>query len=249
MRRLSLPFAVVAVVLVLTACDEGRGGPVLVSPLPPGSTLPSETSQPAPSVTPTLLPELPAGVPASYDEDVPGSDIPQEALIPAGSELSNRWMADTDAGEVIVVAYFLPGGDPFVQARGFVEWRRSEGAVPPWTPVFGLDRAKRDGVLGFDGVVGDVTSDGSHDLVLQEATGGSGACGTWRIIDLAAAVQLWTKMLCDARIDLSIDPVGLSITEAVYARDDPHCCPSDFRTTVLVYRDGRGFERDPSASG
>ena len=204
---------------------------------------------PPSSATPTPPTDLPVGIPTSYDDDVPGSDVPSEALIPAGSQLSNRWMAETDAGEVIVVAYFLPGGDPFVQARGFVEWRRSEGAVPPWTPVFGLDRAKRDGVLGFDGVVGDVTGDGSHDLVLQEATGGSGACGTWRIIDLAAAVQRWTKMLCDARVDLSVDPVGLSITEAVYAPDDPHCCPSDFRTTVLVYRDGRGFEEDPSARG
>ena len=36
-----------------------------------------------------------------------------------------------------------------------------------------------------------------------------------------------------------VDPVGLTITEAVYAPGDPHCCPSSVRTTTLVYTDGR----------
>ena len=36
-----------------------------------------------------------------------------------------------------------------------------------------------------------------------------------------------------------VDPVGLSIEQAVYRVGDPHCCPSAFKTTVLVY-DGDG---------
>jgi hypothetical protein len=159
-------------------------------------------------------------------------------------ELSNRWMTETDAGEVIVVAYFKPSGDPFVQARGLVEWRRNEGAEPPWTPVFGIAHAKDEGILGFEAVVGDATGDGSSDLLIQEATGGSGACGTWRVIDLTAATERWTKALCDARVDLHVDPVGIALLEAVYAPEDPHCCPSEFRSTVLVYEDGRGFVKD-----
>lgn len=247
MRRLPLVLAL-AVVIPLTACDSDQQTGPSVGPFPPGSPLPSETmppsTSPSPSVTASPSPELPAGVPTSYDQDVPGQDVPSEALIPPGTELSNRWTTETEAGEVIVAAYFKPSGDPFVQARGLVEWRRNEGAEPPWTPVFGIAHAKDEGILGFDAVVGDATGDGSEDLLIQEATGGSGACGNWRVIDLASATERWTKSLCDARVDLHVDPVGIALDEAVYAPEDPHCCPSEFRTTVLVYEDGRGFVKD-----
>jgi hypothetical protein len=249
MRRLPLVLALALVVLI-AACDNDQqdDGSVNVTPLPSGSTMPSDTNQPSslasPSVTVTPSPELPTGVPTSYDQDVPRQDVPSEALIPPGMELSNRWMTETDAGEVIAVAYFKPSGDPFVQATGLVEWRRNEGAEPPWTPVFGIAHARDEGILGFEAVVGDATGDGSDDLLLQEATGGSGACGNWRVIDLAAASERWTKALCDARVDLHVDPVGIALSEAVYAPEDPHCCPSEFRTTILVYEDGRGFVKD-----
>ena len=249
MRRLPLVLALTLIVL-MTACDDDPQGdePVTITPIPSGSLLPSETNQPSapasPSVTASPSPELPAGVPASYDQDIPRQDVPSEALIPPGMELSNRWMTETDAGEVIVVAYFKPSNDPFVQARGLVEWRRNEGAEPPWTPVLGIAHAKDEGILGFEAVVGDATGDGSNDLLLQEATGGSGACGNWRVIDLAAATERWTKALCDARVDLHVDPVGIALLEAVYAPEDPHCCPSEFRSTVLVYREGQGFVKD-----
>ena len=250
MRRLPLVLAVASMALMAASCDNDHqgDGPVRVIPLPSGSTLPSDTTQPSspasPSVTVTPSAELPAGVPTSYDQDVPRQDVPSEALIPPGMELSNRWMTETDAGEVIVVAYFKPSNDPFVQARGLVEWRRNEGAEPPWTPVFGIAHAKDEGILGFEAVVGDATGDGSDDLLIQEATGGSGACGNWRVIDLAAATERWERTLCDARVDLHVDPVGIALNEAVYAPEDPHCCPSEFRTTVLVYKDGRGFVKD-----
>jgi len=246
MRRLPLVIALAAMAAgLMTSCETGQPIGVPATPLPSGSTSPSETHQPSapasPSVTASPSPELPAGVPASYDQDIPRQDVPSEALIPPGMELSNRWMTETDAGEVIVVAYFKPSNDPFVQARGLVEWRRNEGAEPPWTPALGIAHAKDEGILGFEAVVGDATGDGSNDLLLQEATGGSGACGNWRVIDLAAATERWTKALCDARVDLHIDPVGIALLEAVYAPEDPHCCPSEFRSTVLVYREGQGF--------
>ena len=250
MRRLPLVLAVASMALMAASCDNDHqgDGPVRVTPLPSGSTLPSDTTQPSlpasPSVTVTPSAELPAGVPTSYDQDVPRQDVPSEALIPPGMELSNRWMTETDAGEVIVLAYFKPSNDPFVQARGLVEWRRNEGAEPPWTPVFGIAHAKDEGILGFEAVVGDATGDGSDDLLIQEATGGSGACGNWSVIDLAAATERWERTLCDARVDLHVDPVGIALNEAVYAPEDPHCCPSEFRTTVLVYKDGRGFVKD-----
>ena len=42
-----------------------------------------------------------------------------------------------------------------------------------------------------------------------EDTGGSGGCGTWRVLDLAANADVFTKKACDTTIELSPDPVGL----------------------------------------
>jgi len=249
MRHLPLVLApAVVVAVLLTSCDTDQPTGVPVTPLPSGSTLPSGTTQPSPptspSVTATPSPDLPSGIPASYDQDVAKEEVPSKALIPPGTKVNNRWMTETAAGEVIVVAYYTPSGDPFLQARGLVEWRRTEGSVPPWSPVFGMEHPKSERILGVEGLVGDATGDGSADLLLQESTGGSGACGNWRVIDLAAATERWMESLCDARVDLHVDPVGIALSEAVYAPEDPHCCPSAFRTTVLVYEDGRGFVKD-----
>jgi hypothetical protein len=249
MRRLPLLLALAVVVAVLmTSCDTDQPIEAPVSPLPSSSPLPSDTIQPSapasPSITAPPSPELPAGVPTSYDQDVRKEDVPSKALIPPGTKVDHRWMTETAAGEVIVVAYYMPSGDPFLQTRGLVEWRRTEGSVPPWSPVLGMEHPKSEGILGVEGLVGEATGDGSVDLLLAESTGGSGACGNWRVIDLAAATERWTKSLCDGRVDLHVDPVGIAVLEAVYAPDDPHCCPSAFRTTVLVYEDGRGFVKD-----
>jgi len=249
MRRLPLVLAVAAFVAVLmTSCDTDQPIGVPVTPLPSGSILPSVTTQPSvptsQSATASPSPDLPAGVPVSYDLDVRKEDVPSKALIPPGTKVSNRWMTETPGGEVIVVAYLTPSGDPFLQARGLVEWRRTEGSVPPWSPVFGMEHRKSEGILGVEGLVGDATGDGSVDLLLLESTGGSGVCGNWRVIDLAAASERWVRSLCDGRVDLHVDPVGIALLEAVYGPEDSHCCPSGFRTTVLVYQEGRGFVKD-----
>ncbi len=145
-----------------------------------------------------------------------------------------------------MVAYFKPSGDPFLQARGLVEWRRTEGAESrPGRRCSGSDHRKERGdPRRSKGVVGDATGDGSDDLLLQEATGGSGACGNWRVIDLAAASERWAKSLCDARVDLHVDPVGIALLEAVYAPEDPHCCPSEIPNHRPGLQEGRGFVKD-----
>ena len=86
----------------------------------------------------------------------------------------------------------------------------------------------------------DVTGDGSPEALVNEVTGGSGSCGTWRVLDLASGAEIWRRSMCDARVAPSAHPLGLEITEAVYAPGDAHCCPSALRTTVLTYAgDGR----------
>ncbi|HSH32416.1 MAG TPA: hypothetical protein VLB31_02220, partial [Actinomycetota bacterium] len=105
MRRLPLMLAVAAVVAVLmTSCDTDQPTGVPVTPLPSGSNLPSDTTQPSvpasPSVAVTPSPDLPSGIPVSYDLDVRKEDVPSKALIPPGTKVSNRWMTETPGGEV-----------------------------------------------------------------------------------------------------------------------------------------------------
>ncbi len=150
--------------------------------------------------------------------------------------------ARTSAGEALVIAFATPGPDPFRLARGFVVWRRSDEDGPPWQAVYGLAHGKGEGVLAITADVTDLTGDGSDEALIREDTGGSGACATYRVIDLAAASPIWTRALCDAEVQPSPDPLGLSVVARVYEPGDAHCCPSAISERVLAWRDGRFVE-------
>jgi hypothetical protein len=89
--------------------------------------------------------------------------------------------------------------------------------------------------------IGDATGDGSPDALTFEDTGGSGACGVWRVLDLAANAQVFERHTCDTTIDLSADPVGLSVREAVFEEGDAHCCPSAFTISILEFGGPSGW--------
>jgi hypothetical protein len=243
-------FLVIVVVFAAGAsgCERGLDDPVVPSTRgasPPPSSLPA-TSPPgtSPSSVPSPVPpSIPAGIPPSFDDDVAATDLPVGELIPPGNEVTDRLLATTSGGDAVVVMYARRGGDPFMRAQGFVVWRRTKGATPPWTPVFGLTHPKSDGVIAIQGITGDATGDGSGDALLFEATGGVGNCGSWRVIDLAAGVQRWARSLCDAQVDLNVDPPGLLVTETVYEAGDPHCCPSAIRTSVWEFDPSQGFTK------
>ena len=199
------------------------------------ATATSSTSSPAPSRAPNLPSDLPAG----FDEDVPAPEVPPEALVPPKTEATGVWLADTTEGEAIVVAWDVPNGDPFRRAGGFAEWRRFDGATPPWRPVVGNAHTEEDGILGTRAVTADVTRDGSADAIVTQDTGGSGACARRSVLDLAAGAVVWRRSLCDADVTPSADPVGLSLVEAVFRPGDAHCCQSRMRTTILTYNGGR----------
>jgi hypothetical protein len=88
-------------------------------------------------------------------------------------------------------------------------------------------------VFGIRVDTGDVTRDRIPDLVSFEDVGGSGACGTYRVItsELGDATEIFRRDTCDTEIAISRG--DLRVREAVYGPDDPHCCPGAFRTTVV----------------
>jgi hypothetical protein len=183
---------------------------------------------------------LPDGLPPSFEDDVAAANVPTAALVPLGATVSGAWTTMTSAGEAIVVAWEFPGKDPIRLDRGIALWRRSDDGGAPWRPVWGLAfPAERDQpVLGLNAQIDDITGDGSPDALVAASIGGSGDCGSTLVLDLAAGAPVYHSRGCDRVIEPSGDPVGLRVREAVYAPGDPHCCPSSFRESVLVYEGG-----------
>jgi hypothetical protein len=186
--------------------------------------------------------ELPPGIPPLFEDDVGAANVPAAALVPLETEVTGTWYGVSSAGEAIVVAWEVPGGDPFRLARGFAIWRRFDGGGPPWRPVYGEVVPRSAAVLGITGIPADVTGDGSDDVVLRLDTGGSGACGRYLVLDLAAGAAAYDEEGCDRSVEPHDGPPGLLVREAVYERGDPHCCPSAFRQTVLTYAGDGGWE-------
>lgn len=242
MRR---PVLVTLVTATLVAASCGGNTP---KPIPSSShshtvspTAASPSVSPSSSSPPSVEPVgVPAGTPASYRQNVDAGDLPAEALVPAGTTPTDSWPAIApDGTQFALVAFAAPSNDPFRQARGIVVWRRFPES-PPWRSVYGLSDPAEAGVLDIHTLIGDATADGSPDALTFEDIGGSGTCGTWRVLDLAANAQVYESQTCDATYDVSSDPAGLVLRAAVYRPGDAHCCPSATRTTVFVYGgDGR----------
>jgi hypothetical protein len=232
-----------ALAFVLAAACSGDpvSAPSPQTSTPPASVSPSETASPSPAVEPV---NVPSGTPSSFDDDVGSSDVPPDALIPPGTSVTDVWYAETSAGSTILVAFVDPGTDPFRLEHGLVVWRRFPGEPEPWRPEFGLPDPPERGVVELHAIIGDATGDGSPDALTFENTGGSGVCGTWRVIDLAANASVFTKKTCDTTIDLSADPPGLVVQEAVFAPGDAHCCPSSTKTSVLTFDEATGWTVD-----
>jgi hypothetical protein len=243
MPRRLVPVVVVSA-MMLAACGQGSppreatsaASTPTVDPGASGGTTPSAAPSSAQTTPPIAT--LPDGVPASFDADVAGRQLPVEELIPPGDEITSVARARTDLGEAVLLVFHTPGPDPFREARGFVVWRRDEGGEPPWRAVYGIAHGKRDGVLAISADVTDLTGDGSDDALVREETGGSGACATYRVIDLGAATSIWRRAVCDTEIQPNPDPLGLYLVSRVYEPGDSHCCPSAIRETLLAWRSG-----------
>jgi hypothetical protein len=231
-------------VVLATACggDTVPTSPAATSPSrsePTPSAPPSEDPSPNPSIEPV---NIPAGTPASFPDAVDAAALPADALVPTGTTPTDTWPATSpDGTQFALIAFAAPSDDPLRQARGLVMWRRFDD-TPPWRPVYGLSDPAHDGVLEIHSLIGDATGDGSPDALTFEDTGGSGACGTWRVLDLAANAGIFRRTTCDTTIELSGDPTGLVIRRSIYDEGDAHCCPSAIRITVLTFDNAAGWE-------
>lgn len=151
--------------------------------------------------------------------------------------MTGSWLGRAD-GEVAVLAVASRAGGAFDRARALWLWRRRPD-LGGWVGRALLTYPRRDGVLGIDVWIADVTDDGDDDALVVALTGGSGSCGRWSVLDLAVERTVFTRSLCDARIEPSVAPRGLALSELVFRPGDPHCCPSAERRTLLTY-DGQG---------
>jgi len=191
------------------------------------------TASPTPSPTPTVDPDvrLPEGMPAIVDDPndlalIASGDL--GPLTPRGASAENRSTID-DPFEQIVLTW--SDGSPPDRPSGLIVWQRSgEG---PWRAVYAFTDPARRGVFGIRVDTGDLTGDAIPDILGFEDVGGSGACGTYRVIATSAgdATEIFRREACDTQIAISSG--DLRIREAIFRANDPHCCPSAFRGSVL----------------
>jgi hypothetical protein len=232
-----------AFVVLAVACggDTVPTSSPTVSPsadTPPPPSSPGDTASPRPFIEPV---DIPAGTPPSFGDDVDAADLPAGDLVPARTTPTDLWPAIApDGTQFALIAFAAPSDDPLRQARGLVVWRRFVDD-PPWRAVFGLSDPADAGVVEIHALIGDTTGDGSPDALTFEGTGGSGACGTWRLLDLAANAGTFERTTCDTTMERSTDPVGLLIRKAIFEEGDAHCCPSATRITLLTFEPTSGW--------
>lgn len=230
--RLAAPL-VLAVSLIATACRGSTDPDAGSAQATAGSVSPSTPASPSDGPR-----NLPSGLPAGVDRDVPADALDPGEIVPPVAEPGPLRAARTDEGETAVITWSEASQDPLRAERGLAIWRRTPGTEPPWRPVAGQTIPADDLVLGVDVRIADVTGDGSDDALVTEITGGNGTCGIWTVIDLTSGKERYHRTGCDQRVDPAPGRAGLLITEAIYAPDDPHCCPSSTRRTTLVNKGG-----------
>lgn len=244
--------AVAAVAIALAGCDGGDAATPTRSPSPspvespspsrpPETVTPTATASQGPTGSPAAPPvlRLPEDAPVAFDGEV-SADGPFEELIPPGAEVLDAWYRGPfRAMPAWVGVVWARGDDPFARELGLVLWQRAPDA-PSWRVAYAITDPPERGVLGISVELGEVTGDAVDDVLSFEETGGSGACGTWRVISPVpgGALTALKRRTCDARI--SVVAGHLQLREAVFEPGDAHCCPSAFRTTTLEW-DGTAF--------
>lgn len=244
MRR--IPALVIVSVLAIVTAACGGDDAVVPSKTPSLSPSPSPSPTvpptPTPSPPPPPVPELqlPADAPTTFADPLEPDAVPPEALVPPEGSVTSTWtMTPPDDPIALIGVAWSRGADPFAAEHGFVVWERFE-LTPPWRAVYGFSDKPSKGVFAVRFSLDDLTADGIPDALTFEDTGGSGACGTWRVISPTdgATTEIFRQQTCDTQI---INSAGtLKIRQAVFAPGDAHCCPSSFHITILRWN-GQAF--------
>src|SRR5262245_39343811 len=218
------------------AATETTRGPV-PSPTssPPAETTAPETTasgSPIPTTQPGV--QLPSGMADVVDDPadltrISAGDL--SPLVPPGSSVGRSAVLATPGDPIDRVAVGWTTG-ALAGRTGLIVWQRAEGE-PAWRAVYAFTDPKGRGVFGVGIDQGELTGDAIPDLLTFEDVGGSGACGTYRVITSTAAdaTEILRRSVCDTQVQIAGG--DLRVREAVFEPDDPHCCPSAFRTTVL----------------
>jgi hypothetical protein len=219
------------------ASQSGATGPTAAETTETTPTTASPSPSPAPAVDPDV--RLPEGMPAIVDDPADLTSIDAgdlTSLVPAGTSITSQ--VQTIGGFVgsgpapndeITLAWLDEGQQE--RSTGLIVWQRFEDET--WHAVYGFTDPPRKGVFGIRLDSGDVTRDAMADVLSFEDVGGSGACGTYRVIAIAAgdASEIFRRDTCDTQV--AIVGGDLRIREAVFRAGDPHCCPSAFRESTL----------------
>lgn len=232
--------SLLALALLAAACLEEERSAASPSPHVSSPSM-SASPSPSPSQSPTAGPRpIPPAWATPIEDSIPASDIPTQRLAPPDAEITGTWLVPAAAGilDQIAVAWAI-GDDPFAREHGLAVWQ-SFDEPPAWSVVLAFVDGASRGVLGIRAELGDVTADGHDDVLSFEDTGGSGACGIWRVLATVdgAMRELYDEQTCDTNV--AISEGTLVVTEAVFRADDAHCCPSATRTTTLEW-DGAKF--------
>lgn len=226
MRRPLALLCAYALALSLVACS--RAEPTETTGSPTGTT-----GSPVPP--PQADVRLPDGMPAVVDapEDIAaisGGDL--SPLVPPGSTPATSAVLARPDAPIDQVAVGWRSGNALAGRAGLIVWQHAE-VDPAWRAVYAFTDPKGKGVLGVRMDQADVTGNGIADLLTFEDVGGSGACGTYRVVESTEgdAAEILFRDVCDTEIQVAGG--DLRVREAVFEPDDAHCCPSAVRTTVL----------------
>jgi hypothetical protein len=199
------------------------------APPPSPSTGPSPTLSTDPDV------RLPAGMPATADDPddvalIAAGDV--GPLMPPGASPVSTLTLATPQDPIDQIALTWLDEGPSQRRMGLIVWQRFDDH-PTWRAVYAFTDPPSKGVFGIWVDTDDLTRDAVPDLLSFEDVGGSGACGTYRVVSSTEgdASAIFRRDTCDTEI--AISGGDLRVREAVFRPDDAHCCPSAFRTSVL----------------
>jgi hypothetical protein len=239
--RAVLAFLSFALLVACGDADVSGPSPTTATSATSGATSDPSTSSASPSASPSAEPtpepdlDLPADAPTLVDDPADVARLSAgdlSPLLPPRAEIAFTALLTNPPHPIDQIAIaWRRGTDEFASTHGLVVWQRLDG--PEWRALYAFTDRPRAGVLGITMEPGDLTGDGIPDLLTSEHTGGTGACGRWRVVasEPAGATEIFRRDTCDT--DIAIAAGELRIREAVYEQGDPHCCPSAFRVTTL----------------